>query len=64
MIIKEFKVLFSNLSSLNFLELIELRKNYKKLNYSITDIDLQIQKIISYPLYLCINDNFSQVNNV
>ena len=44
--------LFSNLSSLSFLELLDLKKNYELLNYSTTDINIQIQKIISYPLYL------------
>ena len=44
--------LFSNLSSLSILELIDLRQNYKSLNYSITEVDLQINKIISYPIYL------------
>tara|TARA_B100000886_G_C20398788_1_gene481649 strand:- start:405 stop:1289 length:885 start_codon:yes stop_codon:yes gene_type:complete len=44
--------LFSNLSSLSILELIELRNNYKSLNYSLIEIDLQIHKIISYPIYL------------
>ena len=37
--------LFSNMSSLSFLELIEMRKNYKKLNYSLTEIDLQLLKL-------------------
>ena len=40
--------LFSNMSSLSFLELVEMRKNYKKLNYSLTEIDLQILKLICY----------------
>jgi lipopolysaccharide export system permease protein len=44
--------LFSNLSSLNLLNLIELRKNYKFLNYSLTEIDSHFNKIISYPIYL------------
>ncbi len=44
--------LFSNLSSLSIFELVELKKNYKQLNYSTIDIDLQFQKIISYPIYL------------
>ncbi len=44
--------LFSNLSSLSILELINLRKNYKSLNYSIIEVDLQLHKIISYPVYL------------
>ncbi len=43
--------LFSNLSSLSLLELIELRNNYKQINYSTTEIDLQLQKLISFPLY-------------
>ncbi len=44
--------LFSNLSSLSIFELIELKKNYEQLNYSTIDIDIQIQKIITYPIYL------------
>ncbi len=44
--------LFSNLSSLSVMELIELKKNYNQLNYSTIDIDIQIQKIITYPIYL------------
>ena len=44
--------LFSNLSSLSFIELIELRDNYKSLNYSITEVNVQIHKLISYPIYL------------
>tara|TARA_Y100000591_G_C21750049_1_gene654233 strand:- start:14 stop:1087 length:1074 start_codon:yes stop_codon:yes gene_type:complete len=44
--------LFSNLSSLSILELIDLKKNYETLNYSTTEVDLQVQKIISYPFYL------------
>jgi len=43
--------LFSNMSSLSFLELIEMRQNYKKLNYSLTEIDLQLLKLISFPFY-------------
>ena len=42
---KRINSLFSNLSSLSFLELIELKKNYKLLNYSTIDIDVQIQKL-------------------
>ena len=43
--------LFSNLSSLSILELFDLRKNYKKINYSTTEIDIQFQKLLSYPIY-------------
>ena len=44
--------LYSNLSSLSLAELYELRKNYKLLNYSTTETDMQIHKILSYPIYL------------
>ena len=53
--------LFSNLSSLSFLELIELKKNYQLLNYSTIDVNIQIQKIISYPLYLLLMTIFSSI---
>ena len=43
--------LFSNLSSLSLLELIKIRENYKQINYSTTEIDLQLQKLISFPFY-------------
>ena len=49
---KKIESLFSNLSSMSFLELINLRKNYKSLNYSIIDVDLQIYKIALYPFLL------------
>ena len=48
---KKIQSLFSNLSSLSLLELFELRKNYKTLSYSTTEVDVQIQKIVSFPLY-------------
>ena len=44
--------LFSNLSSLSFLELLELNKIMKSLNYSTIDVRFQLLKIISYPLFL------------
>jgi len=53
--------LFSNLSSLSFMELIELKKNYDLLNYSTIDVKIQIQKIISYPIYLIIMTIFSSI---
>jgi len=43
--------LYSNLSSLSLVELFGLRNNYKSLNYSTTEVNIQIQKILSYPLY-------------
>ena len=53
--------LFSNMSSLSFVELIEMRKNYKKLNYSLTEIDLQILKLISFPFYFILMFIFSAI---
>ena len=46
--------LFSNLSSLSLIELFELRKNYREINYSTTEIDLQLQKLVSFPLYFAL----------
>jgi lipopolysaccharide export system permease protein len=53
--------LFSNLSSLTIFKLLDLRKNYKSLNYSLTEIDIQIHKIVSYPLYLALMTILSAV---
>ena len=50
--LKKINSLFSNLSSLSILELINLRKSYKSLNYSIVEIDSHLYKTLSYPLYL------------
>ena len=49
---KRITTLYSNLSSLNFFQIIELKNNYKKLNYSLTEVNMQILKIIAFPLYL------------
>ena len=46
--------LYSNLSSLNILELNNLKKKYESINYSSTEIDSAIQKLISFPFYLMI----------
>jgi lipopolysaccharide export system permease protein len=53
--------LFSNLSSLSLQELFVLKKNYELLNYSTTEVDVQIQKIISYPFYLTLMTIFSAI---
>ena len=53
------QTLYSNLSSLSIFELYELRENYKNLNYSLTEIDLQLLKLISYPIYLVLMTIFS-----
>jgi lipopolysaccharide export system permease protein len=53
--------LFSNLSSLSIIDLITLRKSYMSLNYSVTDIDSHLLKIISYPVYLTLITIFSAI---
>ena len=53
--------LYSNLSALNFIELYELRENYKKLNYSTIDVDMHLLKLISYPLFLLLITLFSSL---
>ncbi|MDC0938277.1 LptF/LptG family permease [Candidatus Pelagibacter sp.] len=53
--------LFSNLSSLSLLKLIDLKKNYESLNYSTVDVDMQIYKIVIYPLFLVIMTILSSI---
>ncbi len=44
--------LYSNLNSLNILQLIELKENYKSIGYSATDVKLHLNRIYSLPVYL------------
>ena len=53
--------LFSNLSSLSIFELIDLKENYEMLNYSTTEVDLQIHKIVSFPIYLTLMTILSSI---
>ena len=53
--------LFSNLSSLTMIDLITLRESYMSLNYSVTDINSHLLKIISYPIYLTLITVFSAI---
>ncbi len=55
------QTLYSNLSALNIYELYELRKNYKKLNYSITDIDLHLLKLAVSPIYFLLIGIFTSL---
>ena len=57
--LKRIKTLYSNLSALDLYELYELRENYKRLNYSLIDIDLHILKLFSNPIYLLLISIFS-----
>jgi len=58
---KRMESLFSNLSSLSLLKLIELRNNYKSLNYSTTDVEIQIYKVATYPLLLVLMTILSSI---
>ena len=59
--LKRINSLFSNLSSLTIIELFELRKSYKSLNYSVTDVDSHLYKVISYPIYLTLITIFAAI---
>lgn len=58
---KKIQSLYSNLSSLSIYDLYEMRKNYIRLNYSVTEVNLQILKIITYPIYLLMIVIFSSL---
>ena len=53
--------LFSNLSSLSLLKLMDLRQNYKTLNYSTIEVDMQIYKIATYPFFLVVMTILSSI---
>jgi lipopolysaccharide export system permease protein len=53
--------LFSNLSSLTMVELFELKKSYKNLNYALVDINSHMYRIVSYPIYLTLITIFSAI---
>ena len=59
--LKRVKSMYSNLAALNLYELYQLKKNYKKLNYSLTEVDLHILKLASSPLYLVLIAIFSSL---
>ncbi|MBD1166471.1 LptF/LptG family permease [Pelagibacterales bacterium SAG-MED07] len=51
---EEINNLFSNLSSLTIWNLFELKKNYLTINYSTTEIDYHLQRILAYPFLITI----------
>ena len=53
--------LFSSLTSLGIIDLINLRKSYMSLNYSVTDINSHLLKIATYPIYLTLITIFSAI---
>ncbi len=58
---EKINTLFSNLNSLTLWELFKLRKDYISVGYSINDINLHLQKIYSFPIYLTILTVFASV---
>ena len=53
--------MFSDLSSLNILELIKLSNDYKRLGYSTTEVRSHLNKIYTYPVYLALMTLFSSI---
>jgi len=58
---EKINTLFSNLTSLTIWELFDLRNDYITVGYSIKEIDLHLQKIYSFPIYLTILTIFASV---
>ncbi len=56
---KRIQSLYSNLSALDIFQLYELRKNYLKLNYSVTEVNLQLVKLFTFPIFLLLMTLFS-----
>tara|TARA_B110000259_G_scaffold181352_1_gene223260 strand:+ start:854 stop:1927 length:1074 start_codon:yes stop_codon:yes gene_type:complete len=57
--LKKINSLFSNLYSLTIIDLINLKKSYKSLNYSVIDLDSHLYKVITYPILLVLITVFS-----
>ena len=53
--------MFSDLSSLNIIQLNKLKKDYDNLGYSLTNINIHIQKLVAYPIYLTVMTIFASV---
>ena len=51
---EEINKLFSNLASLTIWNLFELKKNYISINYSTTEINYHLQRIVAYPFLITI----------
>lgn len=58
---KKIQSLFSNLTSLSLIKLLELRKNYILLSYSTTEVNIQILKILTFPIYLTLMTILSSI---
>ena len=58
---KKINSLFRNLSSLNILELIKLKKDYESLGYSTNEVKSHLNKLFSLPIYLSIMSIFASI---
>jgi len=58
---EKINTLFSNLTSLTIWELFSLRDEYISVGYSVKEINLHLQKIYSFPVYLTILTIFASV---
>ncbi|MDC1053252.1 LptF/LptG family permease, partial [Candidatus Pelagibacter sp.] len=58
---EKINTLFSNLTSLTIWELFNLRNEYISVGYSVKEINLHLQKIYSFPVYLTILTIFASV---
>ena len=58
---EKINTLFSNLTSLTIWELFNLKDEYNSVGYSVKEINLHLQKIYSFPVYLTILTIFASV---
>jgi lipopolysaccharide export system permease protein len=58
---KKINSLFSNLSSLNMIQLMKLNIDYKSLGYSTSEVMSHLNKLLSFPVYLSIMTIFSSI---
>jgi lipopolysaccharide export system permease protein len=58
---QKINTLFSNLTSLTIWELFNLKNEYNSVGYSVKEINLHLQKIYSFPVYLTILTIFASV---
>jgi lipopolysaccharide export system permease protein len=58
---QKINTLFSNLTSLTIWELFNLKNEYNSVGYSVKEINLHLQKIYSFPIYLTILTIFASV---
>jgi len=58
---KKINRLFKNLTSLNVLELLKLKKDYKSLGYSTSEIESQLSGLLSFPVYLTLMSLFASI---